>query len=393
MDNNIIHKAISNPEMIAQSGSEKWGEIAQQYPYFSAAHLMLAKSLQQNGDYRFSDQLHQAAVYANDRKVLYRWVKNSAVSKIASDHIIRRLAIDPIAKEISISVTSASVEPTASSSELASLILAIENPEIATIAKLTTTDKNPTSEEGLISAKKHESFETLPESPHAIIKSKDIEPFERELLLEALQSSISTELRETREESAKIDLNTNPEIDDTFTEPQNSYAAYILKRSKQLHFGLDAPTQLEEINSEIAVNDWLRVEQNFSSEIDNNIKSAGSELDEAGLRETNLPRISQDDQKIDIENPKLHQKNLIDRFIRLEPNISRGKVGEYSSGNIAKESLDEDYSMITETIAQLFARQGKMDKARKAYRKLMEQFPEKSVYFAAQLKNLDKLKK
>ena len=37
--------------------------------------------------------------------------------------------------------------------------------------------------------------------------------------------------------------------------------------------------------------------------------------------------------------------------------------------------------------------QGKFDKAKKAYRKLIELYPEKSVYFAAQLKNLDKPKK
>jgi tetratricopeptide (TPR) repeat protein len=44
-------------------------------------------------------------------------------------------------------------------------------------------------------------------------------------------------------------------------------------------------------------------------------------------------------------------------------------------------------------MAQLYARQGKLDKARKAYKKLIELYPEKSIYFAAQLKNLDKLKK
>jgi pentatricopeptide repeat protein len=44
-------------------------------------------------------------------------------------------------------------------------------------------------------------------------------------------------------------------------------------------------------------------------------------------------------------------------------------------------------------MAVLFAKQGKLDKARKAFRKLMEQHPEKSIYFAAQLKNLEHFKK
>jgi pentatricopeptide repeat protein len=48
---------------------------------------------------------------------------------------------------------------------------------------------------------------------------------------------------------------------------------------------------------------------------------------------------------------------------------------------------------VTETMAKLFAQQGKIDKARKVYRQLMVLHPEKSVYFAAQLKNLNQLKK
>ena len=79
---------------------------------------------------------------------------------------------------------------------------------------------------------------------------------------------------------------------------------------------------------------------------------------------------------------------MIDRFIKLEPNISRGKISEYAAGNVAKESLEEDYSIVTETIAQLYAKQGKFDKAKKAYRKLIELYPEKSVYFADQIQKI-----
>jgi pentatricopeptide repeat protein len=55
--------------------------------------------------------------------------------------------------------------------------------------------------------------------------------------------------------------------------------------------------------------------------------------------------------------------------------------------------LEEDFSFATETMAKLFIAQGKFDKAKKVYRKLMELHPEKNVYFAAQLKNLNQNKK
>ncbi len=82
--------------------------------------------------------------------------------------------------------------------------------------------------------------------------------------------------------------------------------------------------------------------------------------------------------------------DVIERFIQTEPQINRGKAIEYVAGNMAKESLEEDLNLVTETMAKLYVKQGKLDKARKAYKKLIELYPEKSIYFATQLKNLNK---
>jgi hypothetical protein len=89
---------------------------------------------------------------------------------------------------------------------------------------------------------------------------------------------------------------------------------------------------------------------------------------------------------------KKTQQDLIDRFIQTNPRIQPGKSDEYDLENIARTSITEDLSVVSETMAVLLASQGKKEKARRVYRKLMELHPEKSVYFAAQLKILDKLK-
>ena len=54
----------------------------------------------------------------------------------------------------------------------------------------------------------------------------------------------------------------------------------------------------------------------------------------------------------------------------------------------AKQGLVEDSSLVTETMAKLYAQQGQIGRARKAYKLLALKYPEKSVYFAAQLKKL-----
>jgi hypothetical protein len=89
-------------------------------------------------------------------------------------------------------------------------------------------------------------------------------------------------------------------------------------------------------------------------------------------------------------HPVTSSNDLIDTFIENQPTITPGKVVEYSSEDLAKRSLIEDESIVTETMARIYEGQGKLEKARKAYKLLSLKYPEKSVYFANQLKRLGK---
>ncbi|MEC8758270.1 MAG: hypothetical protein VXX70_01870, partial [Bacteroidota bacterium] len=84
------------------------------------------------------------------------------------------------------------------------------------------------------------------------------------------------------------------------------------------------------------------------------------------------------------------QAALIDLFIRNEPVISpiQPDVERPAIKELAKESLVEDTSLITETMARIYAAQGQLGRARRAYKLLALKYPEKSVYFAAQSKTL-----
>ena len=80
---------------------------------------------------------------------------------------------------------------------------------------------------------------------------------------------------------------------------------------------------------------------------------------------------------------------LIDRFIEQQPRMGKLRDVEAPVEEWAKASILEDPNLVTETMARIFAQQGQVGKARKAYRHLALKYPAKSTYFASQLKNLN----
>ena len=89
------------------------------------------------------------------------------------------------------------------------------------------------------------------------------------------------------------------------------------------------------------------------------------------------------------ETGGLDANALIDRFIEQQPRIGKLREVEAPVEEWAKASVMEDPTLVTETMARIFAQQGQIGKARKAYRHLALTYPAKSTYFAAQLKKLD----
>lgn len=90
---------------------------------------------------------------------------------------------------------------------------------------------------------------------------------------------------------------------------------------------------------------------------------------------------------------KQDSQALIDRFIENQPRIGKLREVDASVEEWAKESVMEDPTLVTETMARIFAKQGQIGKARKAYRHLALKYPAKSTYFAAQLKKLSQTQK
>jgi len=83
------------------------------------------------------------------------------------------------------------------------------------------------------------------------------------------------------------------------------------------------------------------------------------------------------------------QHDLIDQFISTQPRILNTDDFAQSDADFSEEEeTDEFEDFVSETLAVIYTQQGNKTKAIKIYEKLSLKFPEKSSYFAAQIKKL-----
>ena len=80
--------------------------------------------------------------------------------------------------------------------------------------------------------------------------------------------------------------------------------------------------------------------------------------------------------------------HLIEEFSENPPKIKFDPERHDGVFNYGKASLVEDMSLVSETLAMIYAKQGCINKAIKVYKKLSLLFPEKSCYFANQIQEL-----
>ena len=93
--------------------------------------------------------------------------------------------------------------------------------------------------------------------------------------------------------------------------------------------------------------------------------------------------------KKEAPKPARSDFELIDHFLSQQSDRPKKRAEFFNPQKAGAKSLEADFTVISETLANIYFKQEKYDLARQAYESLSLKYPEKSVYFAARLKEID----
>ncbi len=84
------------------------------------------------------------------------------------------------------------------------------------------------------------------------------------------------------------------------------------------------------------------------------------------------------------------EDEIIEKFIKEEPQIRPPQADKLDTENKARKSSEDNLDLVSETLAKIYIDQMLYHKAVDTYKKLSLKFPDKKLYFASQIEELEK---
>jgi len=205
----------------------------------------------------------------------------------------------------------------------------------------------------------------------------------RTLDIEDLQD-VSLQVQQEEQEKASKILDPN-----LFVKKENSD---ITKRSPKEILSVGKPLEFEP-NEVHSFQEWMQLSRFLP------IKRKGSPQETNREQVTTSPPNT--DKKlesslvVDSQETNTHIKkrkqDIVDSFITSNPKIQFSPATILPKKNLAKESFIPSEALMTETLARVYVEQKNYKKAKQAYRILSLKYPEKSGFFADQIRAVEQL--
>lgn len=358
---------IQTPDLLSAKHVAALKQVVADFPYFTVSQVLLAKALFNEKHYESEKYLKQTALAVPDREVLYYYLHNLEKKPVV-------LKQEPVRtpEPVALPVEPVRVEPIPE--PVAEEIKPAEN--IVTIPPIETTVETPEETIPAVTEIVPETdvVEIVAEADPVKVPEAMIEPVVEELPL--------------KEEEINVPVSETLEVEPLSSEPQIPVETEELKPAQP---GNEAHSFME----------WLQLAGKQPLEKPAAIVSPPapepqSVVQRPEIKEEKpeapaapLVEVTKEDIEKAVANSNINDfGNILDKFIKENPSISRPKAEFFNPVNMARQSVEEDDELVTETLANLYYKQGNHRKAIRAYEKLCLLYPSKMTYFATLIQKI-----
>ena len=351
MNINTLHTYLADPTQIKRSDIQELKQLLEQYPYVQAIRSLYLKALYSNESTSYNQELKKTAAYTLDRDILFNFI-------VSDDFTVYRPLELPKEEE--------------------------QQPEAT--APL-PTDKQDVKENKDREPEQNISalLESISKVAYAITKedrrSVEENPKQQESIAEPTVEPTNVSVATTYESTVlTLDQQKQRENDEQSPEEIRTESPVEVLENK-LEIGKPLAFEAEE---KYSFQEWLQLSKQQPI-----LRDSSTESDDSPQEEPEkLEIITKDEKKFQESLEK--KQAMIDKFIETNPKIIPTKKATASPINI-ELSLQENTSLMTETLAKIYLEQKKYQKAIQAYEILILKYPEKSSFFANQILDIKAL--
>lgn len=322
---------LQQPTKVNEVQTDALKTIINTFPYFQSARALYLKGLKNAESFKYNHVLKVTAAYTTDRSILFDFITSDYFEQNKISEFIKHHKLDI-----------SDVFITTNASSKASDATGFSDDEFQAEIMNTTN----TLDADFFQPKENEV--------------ESIEPIEsEEKISNVIHEKTSSDVITSREETST-------------TSPEN-----ILNIGQPLDFNK---------NETHSFNEWLSLSKFAPIQRENSNDSIEKKVEKTDEPPVNLKKNEEISDNLD----KAKKFDLIEQFIANKPKL-KAPVSGSSHHNIAQAQMIQPEALMTETLARIYLEQGNYKKAIQSYKILILKYPEKSGFFADQIKAVKQL--
>lgn len=341
-------KYIENPQLLGKQQVKELQKLVEDFPYFQPAHILLSLASKKWDASVYQQSLKKTAIVVTNRSHLF-----NLIQKLEQDAL-------QLSTQVETSQIISNAEEKRSKQDGGHELDILKATEISSEEIFIVVDKTSNIDQN---ADKPEINKEAEKIENQLKKTKTVlapeEILEQEIGNQVVNAFVEKEILKTPE----LHHPKQKEEPENFVE----WLSLLKKNNGQTYKQIEEQLTAEKLRTKPTLNP----------------NSVGSTTAEENTITTESSTQNSRKEK---------NRALIDKIIESSPGAIRNKDKEeqkfFTADNKAKESLLENEHLVTETLAKIYALQGSVNKAVRAYEILSLKFPQKSAYFASLIQKL-----